>query len=119
MLGLDVHDMEALGEDYVGYTETIKRNPDFGWRFLRLAKAVEPGFVVTVEPGLYFIGELMDRWEAEQKHEPFINYNKLEKFRDCGGVRIEDDVLVISDGCRLLGIPVPKSIEQVETIALS
>jgi Xaa-Pro aminopeptidase len=119
MLGLDVHDMEALGEDYVGYTETIKRNPDFGWRFLRLAKAVEPGFVVTVEPGLYFIGELMDRWEAEQKHEPFINYSKLEKFRDFGGVRIEDDVLVTSDGCRLLGIPVPKSIEQVETIALS
>jgi len=119
MLGLDVHDMEALGEDYVGYTETIKRNPDFGWRFLRLAKAVEPGFVVTVEPGLYFIGELMDRWKAEQKHESFINYSKLEKFRDFGGVRIEDDVLVISDGCRLLGIPVPKSIEQVETIALS
>jgi Xaa-Pro aminopeptidase len=119
MLGLDVHDMEALGEDYVGYTETIKRNPEFGWRSLRLGRAVEPGFVVTVEPGLYFIGELMDRWKAEQRHESFINYNELEKFRDFGGVRIEDDVLVTSDDCRVLGIPIPKSIEQVEASALS
>ncbi len=119
MLGLDVHDMEALGEDYVGYTGAIRRNPQFGWRSLRLAKALEPGFVVTVEPGLYFIGELINRWKTEQKLVQFINYDMLEKFRDFGGVRIEDDVLVTSDGCRVLGREIPRSIEEVEALASS
>jgi len=117
MLGLDVHDMEPLGEDYVGYTDTIKRNPEFGWRSLRLAKALEPGFVITVEPGLYFIGELIDRCKAEQKYAPYIDYDTVEKYRDFGGVRIEDDVLVTKDGCRVLGRKIPKSIEEVEALA--
>jgi len=117
MLGLDVHDMEPLGEDYVGYTDTIKRNPEFGWRSLRLGKALEPGFVITVEPGLYFIGELIDRCKAEQKYAPYIDYDTVEKYRDFGGVRIEDDVLVTKDGCRVLGRKIPKSIEEVEALA--
>ena len=114
MLGLDVHDMEALGEDYVGYTDTIKRNPEFGWKSLRLAKALEPSFVITVEPGIYFIPELIDRWKAEQKCSSSINYNAVEKYRDFGGIRIEDDVLVTQNGHRLLGRPIPKTIDEVE-----
>lgn len=117
MLGLDVHDMEALGEDYVGYTDTIKRNPDFGWKSLRLAKALETGFVITVEPGIYFIPELIDRWKAEQKCSAYINYNAVDKYRDFGGIRIEDDVLVTENGHRILGRPIPKTIDEVEEIS--
>ncbi len=114
MVGLDVHDMEALGEDYVGYTEQIKRSSEFGWRYLRLAKALEPGFVITVEPGIYFIGELIDRWKAENKCAEFINYSAVENYRRFGGVRIEDDILVTESGYRVLGKPIPKTIEEVE-----
>lgn len=117
MMGLDVHDMDALGEDYVGYTDTIKRNPAFGWRSLRLAKAVEPGNVVTVEPGVYFIPALIDRWKAERKCEAFVDYGKVETYRDFGGVRLEDDLLVTQSGCRVLGKPIPKAIGDVEALA--
>jgi len=117
MMGLDVHDMEGLGEDYVGYTDTIKRNPEFGWRALRLGKALEPGFVITVEPGLYFIPELIDRWKAEQKCSDYVNFNKVEKYRDFGGVRIEDDILVVENGCRVLGRKIPKTIDEVEAVS--
>ncbi|TKJ35034.1 MAG: Xaa-Pro aminopeptidase [Planctomycetes bacterium B3_Pla] len=117
MMGLDVHDMEGLGEDYVGYTDTIKRNPEFGWRSLRLAKALKPGFVITVEPGLYFIPELIDRWKTEQKNAQYINYDAVEKYRDFGGIRIEDDVLVTQQGCRILGKPIPRTIEEVEAMS--
>ena len=116
-MGLDVHDMEGLGEDYVGYTDTIKRNPQFGFCSLRMGKALEVNHVMTVEPGVYFIPELINRWKAENKLEQFINYDKVEEYRDFGGVRIEDDVLVTEEGCRLLGKPIPKSIEQVESLA--
>ncbi|MHC4331182.1 MAG: aminopeptidase P N-terminal domain-containing protein [Planctomycetota bacterium] len=117
MMGLDVHDMEGLGEDYVGYTDTIKRNPEFGWRSLRLAKALKPGFVITVEPGLYFIPELIDRWKAEQKNAQYINYDAVEKYGDFGGIRIEDDVLITQQGCRILGKPIPRTIEEVEAMS--
>jgi Xaa-Pro aminopeptidase len=117
MLGLDVHDMEPLGEEYVGYTDTIRRNPEFGWRSLRLAKAVEPGYVVTVEPGIYFIEPLLDRWRAEGRHRQFIDYDKVGTYRDFGGVRVEDCLLVTEDGCRLLGPPIPKTIAEVEGLA--
>jgi Xaa-Pro aminopeptidase len=117
MMGLDVHDMEALGEDYVGYTDTIRRNPAFGWRSLRLAKPVEPGFVVTVEPGIYFIPHLIDQWKAERKCEPFIDYARLEAWRRFHGVRIEDDIVVTEDGCRILGPHIPKTIDEVEALA--
>jgi Xaa-Pro aminopeptidase len=114
MLGLDVHDMEALGEDFVGYTETIRRRPEFGWKSLRLARAVEPGFAVTVEPGLYFIPALIDQWKAARRCEAFINYEAVEAYRDFGGIRIEDDVLVTAEGRRILGPPIPKTLDEVE-----
>jgi Xaa-Pro aminopeptidase len=119
MLGLDVHDMEGLGEDYVGYTDTIRRKTDFGWRWLRLAKALEPGYVITVEPGLYFIPELIDRWQAENRAADFVNYHKLEPFRTFGGMRVEDDVLVTENGWRVLGPHIPKAISEVEAVASS
>jgi Xaa-Pro aminopeptidase len=117
MLGLDVHDMEGLGEEYVGYTDTIKRNPEFGFKSLRLAKALEPGFVITVEPGIYFIPELIDQWKADQKNSQYINYELLEEYRDFGGIRIEDDVLVTNNGHRVLGRKIPKTISEVEDIS--
>ncbi len=117
MMGLDVHDMEPLGEEYVGYTDTIRRNPEFGWRSLRLAKAVEPGYVITVEPGIYFIGPLIDRWQAEGKHSRFIDYDKVESYRHFGGIRIEDDILITNDGCRILGPHIPRTIDEVEALA--
>ncbi len=117
MMGLDVHDMEDLGEDCVGYTDRIRRSVQFGTGRLRLARALEPGFVITVEPGLYFIPGLIDEWRAERKFEEFIDYNKLEAYRDFGGIRIEDDVLVLEDGHRVLGKPIPKSITEIEAIS--
>jgi len=114
MMGLDVHDMEGLGEDYVGYTDTIKRNPEFGWRSLRLGKALEPGYVITVEPGIYFIPELIERWKAENKCAQFIDYKAVEKYKDFGGVRIEDDILVTESGYQELGKPIPRTIDEVE-----
>ncbi len=113
MMGLDVHDMEDLGEQYVGY-EGLQRNPQFGLCYLRLAKPLRPGFVVTVEPGIYIIPELIDQWKAERKHEQFINYQTLERYRDFGGMRVEDDVVVTETDHRLLGKPVPKTVEAVE-----
>lgn len=117
MMGLDVHDMEALGEDYVGYTDTIKRNPAFGWRSLRLGKALEPEYVITVEPGIYFIPELIDRWKTERKLTQYLNYDAIEKYRDFGGIRIEDDILVTEEGHRVLGKPIPKTIDDVEAMS--
>lgn len=116
MMGLDVHDMEGLGEDYVGYTETMKRSGQFGLAFLRLAKPLQPGHVLTVEPGIYFIPELIDLWRGQNKFTDFINYDKLESFKDFGGIRIEDDVLVTETGVRVLGRPIPKEIDEVEQI---
>jgi Xaa-Pro aminopeptidase len=117
MLGLDVHDMEGLGENHVGYGEHISRSNQFGMSSLRLARALEPGFVVTVEPGIYFISDLIDRWRAEKKFEAFINYEKSESYKGFGGIRIEDDVLVTENGCSVLGKPIPKSIDEVETFS--
>ena len=119
MMGLDVHDMEALGEDYVGYTPRNTRSRQFGLKSLRLAKPLEPGHVVTVEPGCYFIGALIDQWEAKKQHEAFINYEALRSWRDFGGVRIEDDVLVTEEGVRILGKAIPKSPEEVEATVAS
>ncbi len=113
MLGLDVHDMEDLG-DVVGYPKGQKRDPQFGLNFLRLSRPLEPGFVVTVEPGIYFIPALIDRWQNERLHRDFINYDKLESFRDFGGIRIEDNVLVTRAGARVLGPGIPKTIPEVE-----
>lgn len=117
MMGLDVHDMEDLGEQYVGYTDALRKDTQtFGLKSLRLARELQPGFVVTVEPGLYFIPELIDRWRAEKKLAAFINYDNVEKFRSFGGIRIEDDVLVTADGYRILGKPLAKSVTAIEAL---
>jgi Xaa-Pro aminopeptidase len=116
MMGLDVHDMESLGEEYVGYTDELKKSKEFGLKFLRLARALEPGFVVTIEPGLYFIPELMDQYRAERKFMDFINYDKLEAYRDFGGIRIEEDLLITGKGSRLLGKPLAKAADEIEAL---
>ena len=116
MMGLDVHDMENLGEQYVGYTEELKKGTSFGWKSLRLGRALETGFVVTVEPGLYLIPTLIDRWKAEKKLSQFINYNKLEMLRDFTGVRIEDDIVITENGNRVLGKELVKEVADVERL---
>ena len=116
MIGLDVHDMEDLGEDYVGYSDNIKRSDLFGTAYLRLGRRLEPGFVLTVEPGIYFIPELAALWEAEKKFTDFINYEEVDKWLGFGGVRIEDNVLITEDGHRILGNPIPKTVAEVEAL---
>jgi len=116
MLGLDVHDMEGLGENNVGYDSTIQRSDQFGLAFLRLARELQPGFVLTNEPGLYFIPALIDQWKSEGKFTDFINYSKVETYKDFGGIRIEDDILVTNDGCKVLGKPIPKTVTEIEDI---
>lgn len=116
MIGLDVHDMEGLGEDYVGYDDEIKRSDQFGTAYLRLGRRLEPGFVLTVEPGIYFIPELISLWAREKRHAAFIDYAKVEQWLDFSGVRIEDNVLVTDSGHRVLGKPIPKTIAEVEAI---
>ncbi|MRR20604.1 M24 family metallopeptidase, partial [bacterium] len=114
MMGLDVHDMESLGENYVGYNDEVKRSTQFGLRSLRFALPFKPGHVFTVEPGIYFIPELFTKWKAENKFTEFINYDKVEPWLDFGGIRIEDDVLITERGSRMLGKTAPKTVEEIE-----
>jgi Xaa-Pro aminopeptidase len=113
MMGMDVHDMENLGEVCVGYNGEAKSS-QFGLKSLRLGRELEPGFVLTIEPGIYFIPELIDMWKAEKRFEQFINYDKVVQYKDFGGCRNEEDFLITTDGARLLGKPIPKSIADVE-----
>lgn len=115
MMGLDIHDMENLGEKYVGYAGKEK-STQFGLKSLRLARELEPGFVFTIEPGIYFIPELIDMWKAEGRHTEFIDYNKVESFKDFGGLRNEENFVITENGCRLLGKSIPKTIEDVEAM---
>jgi Xaa-Pro aminopeptidase len=117
MMGLDVHDMEGLGENFVGYDDKFSRSDQFGLAYLRLAKPLAAGNVFTIEPGIYFIPELIDKWKSENKFPEFINYERLEDYRDFGGIRIEDDILVTNDGYRILGKAIPKTIQEVEELA--
>ena len=118
MMGLDVHDMEGLGEQYVGYGD-IPRSTQFGLKSLRLAKALEPGNVVTIEPGIYFMPHLIEMWKSENKFTEYICYDKLEEYYDFGGVRIEDDLLITEDGYRVLGASIPKTIKEVEEACIA
>lgn len=114
MMGMDVHDMEGLGEDNVGYDEEVKRIQQFGTAYLRLGRRLEPGFVLTNEPGIYFIPALLNLWKKENKFADFINYTEAEKYLGFGGVRLEDDILITDTGNRLIGKRIPITIEQVE-----
>ena len=115
MMGLDVHDMENLGEVWVGY-DGHPKSTQFGRKSLRLARPLEPGFVLTIEPGIYFIPELMDYWKAEGRFTDFINYDKLEAYRDFTGLRNEEDYLITETGARRLGKYVPVTTEEVEAL---
>ena len=117
MMGLDVHDMENLGEDRVGYADDQDRSSQFGLHTLRLARPLRTGFVVTVEPGCYFIPALIDQWRAANKHEAFIDYETVADYADFGGIRIEDDVLVTDEGAQILGPDLPKAPSAVEALA--
>ena len=102
-MGLDVHDMEDYGENYVGYDDDQKRSPQLGLGSLRMARKLVPGNVITDEPGIYFIPALIEKWKSEKTDQGFVNYSKLESYYDFGGIRLEDDVLVTADGARRLG----------------
>lgn len=115
MMGLDVHDMENLGEVWVGYDGQPK-STQFGRKSQRLARPLEPGFVLTVEPGVYFIPELMDKWQSEKKFMDFVNYDKLQEYRTFGGIRNEEDYLITADGARRLGKKIPLTPEEVEAL---
>jgi len=103
MMGMDVHDMEGLGQIYVGFDDEVRPSTQFGTNCLRCGRRLQPGFVMTDEPGIYFIPALIDKWRADHMHTDFLNYDKIEQYRDFGGIRIEDDILITNTGCRVLG----------------
>ncbi|PSL01695.1 aminopeptidase P family protein [Cecembia rubra] len=117
MMGLDVHDMEDLGEEYVGYTDEIKKSKQFGLKSLRLGKELEKGFVITIEPGIYFIPQLIEKWKSESLHKDYINYEKVEDYKDFGGIRVEDGYLITDNGSKLLGEPLEIEIKDVEQLS--
>jgi len=114
MMGLDVHDMEGLDEDLVGYGTEFERSTQFGTAYLRAARTLESGFVLTVEPGCYFIPQLIDQWRAQGTNAEFLDFDRLDSYKGFGGVRIEDDVLVTTAGHRILGRRIPKTADEVE-----
>lgn len=117
MMGLDVHDMEDLGEEYVGYDDIQKKETQlFGLKSLRLGKELQPGFVLTVEPGIYFNPYLIDLWKAENRFKEFINYDLLDSYRNFGGIRIEDNFMITDSKAQLLGPPLAKTITAIEKI---
>jgi Xaa-Pro aminopeptidase len=115
MMGLDVHDMEDLGEVWVGY-DGHPKSTQFGLKSLRLAKPLQAGHVFTIEPGIYFIPELIDLWRSQNKFNEFINWEKVDSYRHFGGIRNEEDFVMMENGAKLLGKPKPKTIEAIEAI---
>jgi len=115
MMGLDVHDMENLGEQWVGY-DGVPKSTQFGLKSLRLAKELHPGYVLTIEPGIYFIPDLIDHWKSTHHLKQFLNYTEIEKFRDFGGLRNEEDFLITEEGARRLGKALPLTVEGVEAV---
>jgi Xaa-Pro aminopeptidase len=113
LLGLDVHDMESLGEEIVGYNN-VPKSTQFGLKSLRLGRELEPGFVLTIEPGIYFIPELIDYWREKKINTDFINFDEVDTYRDFSGIRNEENILITETGNRVLGKPLAKSIEDVE-----
>lgn len=119
MMGLDVHDMENYGQIYVGYDDEIRPIDQFGTAYLRMGRRLQPGFVVTNEPGIYFIPALIDKWEKEQINTSFINFDKVRAYIGFGGIRLEDDILVTETGARILGNRVPIEPKEVEATVVS
>ena len=121
MMGMDVHDMEGLGQIYVGFDDETRPNLEqFGTNCLRMGRRLEEGFVVTDEPGIYFIPALIDDWKASGHCKEFLNFDKLETYKDFGGIRIEDDLLITKDGCRFLGEKrIPYHPQELERFMLS
>jgi Xaa-Pro aminopeptidase len=115
MMGLDVHDMEDLGEVWVGY-EGKPKSTQFGLKSLRLAKPLQAGHVYTIEPGIYLIPELIDLWRSQGKFNEFINWDTVNQYRDFGGIRNEEDFVMTENGAQLLGKPKPKTIDEIEAI---
>lgn len=116
-LGLDVHDMEDLGEHYVGYDKDTERSKQFGLKSLRMSKGLMPGMIITVEPGIYFIPVLIDQWRRAGTNKDFVNFQKLDSLYTFGGIRIEDDVLITPDGYRLVGSKrLPVTVEEIEAV---
>ena len=104
MMGMDVHDMEGLGQTYVGFDDEVRPNLEqFGTNCLRCGRRLQEGFVMTDEPGIYFIPALIDEWRSKKHCAEFLNFNLLETYKDFGGIRIEDDILITKEGCRVLG----------------
>jgi Xaa-Pro aminopeptidase len=116
LMGLDVHDMEDYGQIHVGYDDETRPVDQFGTAYLRFGRRLQKGFVLTVEPGMYFIPELIERWESQKMHTSFINYQALKKFFGFGGIRLEDDMVITENGSRLLGQRLPITIEELEKI---
>ena len=116
MMGLDVHDMEDYGQIYVGYDNEVRPVDQFGTAYLRLGRRLQPGFVITNEPGIYFIPALIEKWEQEKINAEFINFDKAKAYIGFGGIRIEDDILVTPNGSRILGRRVPVDPDEVEAI---
>lgn len=118
MMGMDVHDMEGLGQIYVGFDEETRPNLEqFGTNCLRCGRRMEPGFVMTDEPGIYFIPDLIDNWRASGHNAEFINFDLLETYKDFGGIRIEDDILITDTGCRFLGAErIPYHANDIENL---
>jgi Xaa-Pro aminopeptidase len=119
MLGLDVHDMENYGQIHVGFNEEIRPSKQFGTAFLRLGRKLQPGFVITDEPGIYFIPALIQKWQDEGINHEFINFDKVHQYIGFGGIRLEDDILVMDKGCRILGKRVPINPDEVEELVQS
>jgi Xaa-Pro aminopeptidase len=115
MMGLDIHDMEDLGEVWVGYDGQPK-STQFGLKSLRLSKPLQSGHVFTIEPGIYLIPELIDLWRSQNKFNKFINWEKVDNYRNFGGIRNEENFVMTENGARLLGKPKPKTIEEIEAI---
>jgi Xaa-Pro aminopeptidase len=114
-MGMDVHDMEGLGQNYVGFDDEVQPSTQFGLNCLRCGRRLQPGFVMTDEPGCYFIPHLIDLWRSQGMHKDFINYDLVEQYKDFGGVRLEDDILITHDGCEIIGDKViPYHIDEVE-----
>jgi Xaa-Pro aminopeptidase len=116
MMGLDVHDMEDLGQIYVGFDEETRPSDQFGTSALRMGRKLQKGFVLTNEPGIYFIPALIEQWRKEQTNAAFIDFNRVNEYLDFGGIRLEDDILVTEKGSEIIGDRVPVEPDEIEKI---